>query len=446
VTQRKPREIAVNLLLERESSSVPIESLLARELPGLEPSERHLCQELVFGVCRQRALLDWLIARKSRQPALRPALATLLRLGLYQLFWLDRIPDHAVVYETVELARHKVHRSQSGFVNALLRAYSRERTETRRLIDQLKIDRPHLGYSHPRWLCDRWFQRWGPAPTRKLLDWNNTPPRSFARVNTLRVQPALLLDQWRQEGVAYDFIRHDWIPENSMFELKQHPSLVQLDSFQQGYFYIQDPSTLLASRILDPQPGDTILDLCAAPGGKTTHIAQLSLNQARILACDPDAARLDRLRQNCARLHVSCVAAHHLPELADSSAVPPPTIPRLGGAGFDRALIDAPCSNTGVMRRRVDLRWRVQPGEIQRLARLQFRLLHQGAAALRPGGILVYSTCSLEPEENEAVIERFLHEQPGFQLEIQRALSPFQDQTDGAYVARLRAPGGTATA
>jgi 16S rRNA (cytosine967-C5)-methyltransferase len=438
VTKRKPREIAAHVLIERERRSTPIESLLTRELASLPPVDRHFCQELVYGTSRQKALLDWLIDRKSRQPNPSPAIRTLLRLGLYQLVWLDRVPDHAIVHESVELAGPFGVSAQKGFINAILRAYSRERTETRALIDRLKSSQPHLGFSHPEWLCARWLQRWGRDATRQLLEWNNAAPPTFARVNTLRTDPGQLLLQWRQENVSYGFIRHDWIPENHMFELKGHPSLAQLPSFLQGAFYVQDPSTLLASFTLNPQPGDAILDLCAAPGGKTTHLAQLTNNQTRILACDPDPERLELLRQNCARLGITCVATHLLPP--DPPQNPSPSVPGFDHMRFDRVLIDAPCSNTGVMRRRVELRWRIQPDEIQRLSQVQSFLLRRGATSLEPGGVMVYSTCSLEPEENEDQIQQFLAQHPGFQLEHQRTLTPFADKVDGGYVARLRAP------
>lgn len=438
MTKRKPREIAAHVLLQRDRRAAPLESLLARELSDLGPADRHLCQELVYGVTRQQALLDWLIARKSRQANPTPVLTTLLRLGIYQLFWLDRVPPHAVVHETVEMTRPFGAGHQSGFVNAILRNYSRERDDTRDLIDRLKSTQPHLGYSHPEWLCARWLQRWGRDATRQLLEWNNTAPPTFARVNTLRSDPAQLLLQWREENVAYDFVRHDWIPENLVFKLKAHPALQQLPSFQQGGFYVQDPSTLLASFTLDPKPGDTVLDLCSAPGGKTTHMAQLTGNQGRILACDHDPDRLALLEQNCARLGVTCVATHLLPMTQPGEPSAP--IPQLGQTRFNRVLIDAPCSNTGVMRRRVDLRWRIRPEEIQRLSRLQASLLRRGAVTLEPGGILVYSTCSLEPEENEALVSAFLIEFPGFVLQHQRTLTPFDDKVDGGYVARIRAP------
>jgi 16S rRNA (cytosine967-C5)-methyltransferase len=207
--------------------------------------------------------------------------------------------------------------------------------------------------------------------------------------------------------------------------LKSHPPLASLESFRQGWFYIQDPGTLLAVRELDPQPDETILDLCAAPGGKTTFIAQLMRNEGKIIACDVSEERLKLIRENCQRLGITCVE----PILSSTLNSQPST--------FNRVLLDAPCSNTGVMRRRVDLRWRIQPEEIQRLRVTQLELLHAAAVKLKPGGVLVYSTCSLEPEENGEVVKQFLSEHPDFKLESERELLPFADNVDGAFVARL---------
>ncbi len=258
----------------------------------------------------------------------------------------------------------------------------------------------------------------------QLLEWNNTPPKTFARVNTLKTDAGKLIEKWREENVEYDFVRRDWLEENLVFELKSHPPLNSLASFRDGWFYIQDPSTLLAACKLGAQPGETILDLCAAPGGKTTFIAQLMNNDGKIVAHDSFADRLKLIRENCTRLGVTCVTA-----TATFNFEP---------AAFDRILVDAPCSNTGVMRRRVDLRWLIQPAEIERLRATQLVLLKQAATVLKPGGVLVYSTCSLEPEENSEVVKEFLATNPNFKLETERQLLPFADNVDGAYVARLK--------
>jgi 16S rRNA (cytosine967-C5)-methyltransferase len=460
VSGQKPRQIAARVLQQRHVGGGFVEDLLENALHGasLSPADRGLCQEITCGVVRWQATLDWLIARKTNGREQKPGLQNLLRLGLYQIFWLDRIPDHAAVHETVELAKQNGFGSQAGFVNAVLRGYLREQDETRKLLAGLKMSQPALGWSHPEWLVTRWQQRWGIEKTASLLEWNNTPPKTFARVNTLKfrrgefhepqtsgielgdhgTRPSEfkdagdLLARWREENVEYDFVRRDWIEENLVFELKAHPPLNSLASFRDGWFYIQDPGTLLAVGRLGPQPGETILDFCAAPGGKTTFIAQLMNNQGRIVAQDVSEERLKWIQENCARLGVTCVETI-LPSTLDS---------RLS-ASFDRILVDAPCSNTGVMRRRVDLRWRIQPEEIERLRAAQLDLLQQAAMQVKSGGVLVYSTCSLESEENGEVVQQFLSDHAAFKLESERELLPFTEGVDGAYVARMKRAGRT---
>lgn len=446
----KPRQIAARLLLRHAARAQYLEPLLDQALAGaaLSPADRGLVQELACGVVRWQATLDWLIACRTGGRTQKRGLQVLLRLGLYQLFWLDRIPDHAAVHETVELAKQLGFGPQAGFVNAILRSCLRERAQIRAQLAELKNTSPALGWSHPDWLCSRWQRAWGEASLRQLLEWNNTPPRTYARLNTLRATADQLAAQWRREGVEAEARAWDWTsvvtraplpgapapPPNGapagpvVFELASHPPLAVLPSLQQGLFYVQDPGTLLSVVELAPSPGATILDCCAAPGGKTTFIAQLMRNEGRIVARDPHPARRDLLRENCTRLGVTCV---------EVQAPPSPPLSPGGAPRFDRILVDAPCSNTGVMRRRVDLRWRLRPEEITRLAAVQLDLLHAAASELKPGGTLVYSTCSLEPEENGEVVQRFLAAQAGFRLERERTLLPFVEGVDGAYVARL---------
>jgi 16S rRNA (cytosine967-C5)-methyltransferase len=425
------RLLAFEVLRDRERGGAFTEDLLEARLARvhLAPADRALCQELAFGVVRWQAALDWLVARNTGGRTQLPDVQILLRLGLYQLFCLDRIPLHAAVDETVELAKVTGCGAQTGFINGLLRAHAREHAATRAALAELKRSHPHLGWSHPEWLVRRWLARWGAEAVARLLEWNNAPPAVFARVNTLRTDAARLLERWRMENVNYDFVRREGLRENSVFLLKSPPPLARLESFNTGGFYVQDPSTLFAVGELAPQSGEMILDLCAAPGGKTTAIAARMNNSGHIVAVDDSPVRLKLLAENCRRLGVTCVEAVATP-------------PAAAGAGhfpwFDRALVDAPCSNTGVLRRRVDLRWRLREGDLAKLARTQLELLASAAARLKPGGLLVYSTCSLEPEENENVVRKFLDAHHEFTLEGERELLPFRDAMDGAFVARLR--------
>ena len=423
----KPREIAARILQHRAGGDF-IEDLLERNLASAKLSlvDRHLCQQLVYGVVRWEATLDWLIARKTSDRPQKPMLRTVLRLALFQLFWMDRIPDHAAVHESVEMVKNAGYGQQAGFINAVLRSYLREEGATREHLAALKQTQPAIGYSHPEWLAKRWTERWGAEAAAALMGWDNIPPKTFARINTFKTEPARLLDQWRNENVQYDFFNADWVAENLVFELKDFPPLHKLPSFQQGLFYVQDPSTLLAVHMLAAQPGESILDACAAPGGKLTAIAQAMRNEGILVAQDLTEGRLKMIDENCSRLGAKCVTT------TDARTV------FRAGELFDRVLLDAPCSNTGVMRRRVDLRWRVRAEELLRLAQGQRELLASLCTLLRPGGLLIYSTCSLEPEENRQLVEQFLVENPHFILDADRELTPMKEKVDGAYVARLK--------
>lgn len=438
MNSKNPRQIAFRVLQarsDRDFTETLLERALAPETagaagaPAMKPADRALCQELVYGIVRRQATLDWLIARKTDGRPQNAGLQNLLRLGLYQIFFLDRIPAHAAVHETVELAKRDGYGPKAGFLNAVLRGCLREFDATKKLFAELKTINPAVGYSHPQWLVEKWQKRFGDERLRQLLDWNNTPPRTFARINALKIDAGKVLETWRAEDVEYDFVRRGFLGadmENLVFELKAHPPLATLNSFRDGWFYIQDPSTLLATFELAPRPGETILDLCAAPGGKTTFMAQQMNNEGKIVACDIAEDRLQLVRENCARLGVTCVES-----VLSSSFI------NLNSS-FDRILIDAPCSNTGVLRRRVDLRWRVSPDEISRLQQAQLDLLKLGASKLKPGGTLVYSTCSLEPEENSVVVQEFLRTHADFKLERERELLPFADNVDGAFVAHFQ--------
>jgi 16S rRNA (cytosine967-C5)-methyltransferase len=420
MSREKPREIAVRILQERERGQDFVESIAEKELASanLSPQDRGLAIELAYGCVRNTRALDFLIDRKTQGRQQKAALQILLRLGLYQLFFLERIPEHAAVHETVELAKQLGFGPQAGFINAVLRGYVRERAETEKLLMDLESSQPAVAYSHPDWLSQRWEKRWGLEEARALLKLNNTPPPTFARANTLRGTVDELTRAWQTEGVDFKARQFDWSP--LVFELCNHPPLASLPSFQKGLFYIQDPSTLLAAKELGARPGESILDMCAAPGGKTTYIAQLTSNQSTIVAEDAQPARLKMVQENAIRLGARIEIGPAAPERK-----------------FDRILIDAPCSNTGVLRRRVDLRWRIKETEITRLAAAQLNLLTKAAARLKPTGTILYSTCSLEPEENQSVIHKFLSAQADLHLDHERELLPVPNGVDGAYIARL---------
>jgi 16S rRNA (cytosine967-C5)-methyltransferase len=427
VSFEKPREIASRVLLQRESGKDYVENLLDAVLAQskLSGADRGLLQELVYGAVRWQATLDWLIAQKTSGRTQKSGLQVLLRLGLYQMFWLTRIPDHAAVNETVEMAKRMGFGAQSGFINAVLRGYLREREQTERTLEELKRTDIALGYSHPHWLCDRWSNRLESHQLIRLLEWNNTPPITYARVNTLRADANKLREQWVKERVEARLVPFEWAGHTLVYELQSFPPLHTLPSFCSGLFYVQDPSTLLAVAELGPRAGEMILDYCAAPGGKTSLIAERMKNEGTVLAHDVSPERINLIEENCARLGATCVRTT-LPSGLNAHA-----------ADCHRILVDAPCSNTGVMRRRVDLRWRIRETELARLRMTQLQLLHDATARLKPGGTLVYSTCSLEPEENGFVVTEFQKKHPFMHLQRERTLTPWENNVDGAYVARF---------
>lgn len=417
-----PREIVYRLLRRWEEGRDAADDLLHGALGGssLPARDRALATEMFYGCLRQRAALDWLASQKARSGPLKPGVASLVRLGLYQLFFLDKVPAHAAVNETVKLAKRHLSPPVAGFINAILRAADRERPA---LAAALKRQPLAVSGSHPEWLVKRWLARHGEADARALVEWNNQPPRLWARVNTLRASPEGLLAKWRKAGVEAEPASGPW--QGAMIALKAAAAPEQLPGFAEGEFYIQDPSTLLAVELLDPRPGERVLDACAAPGGKTTCIAARMQDRGEIVAEDSSADRLKLVTANCARLGVRSVVIRLARE------------PDAGETWFDRVLVDVPCSNTGVMRRRVDLRWRLRPDDPRKLAAQQLRLLGAAARRVKRGGVLVYSTCSLEPEENSGVVEAFLGGNAEFTAERTVETFPPRDAMDGAYAARL---------
>ena len=375
---------------------------------SLRDSDRGLARELLYGVLRNLSLLDFWIGL-LREGNLDDQSRDFLRLGLYQLFLL-RTPEHAAIHETVKLARPK----QRALINAVLRTAQRRAQELQMKANQQPLS---VRFSHPGFMVERWQKNVGKAATESLVEWNNRPPPLYGRINELKIQPT-------------DFLRtypanHPLSNHRDMVEFDRVPS----DALAAGLFYIQDPSTTLACELLDPQPDENVLDACAAPGGKTCLLAQRMKNRGAIVACDRDLDRTNRLQENLDRLGVEIASVLQHDWVQNVTAMPV--------AEFDRILIDAPCSNTGVMRRRVDVRWRLAPDDFMRMQKRQLAITRNAMGLLKRDGVLVYSTCSLEPEENEQVLALLLQEFQNFKLVEQRMITPFHDGFDGAFAAKL---------
>jgi 16S rRNA (cytosine967-C5)-methyltransferase len=416
VAQPSARRVALAALKFWRTKKEFADRVISRLLDnsGLEPSDRAFALELFYGVLRNLSLLDFWIAA-LRRGRISADLRDALRLGLYQLL-VAKTPEHAAVNETVEL----VLKRERPIVNGVLRSAVRQRGA---LSDELKSQPPEVRFSHPKFLIERWNKKFGGDSAIALCEWNNQPPPIYARINQLKIDRQNFLNRYRNARP---------VPQVSNFVQFPSPG----EALERGDCYVQDPSTAIACELLEPKPDEKILDACAAPGGKAGYLAELMAHRGLIVACDRDPDRLQLVEDNLTRLKVQIaqVVRHdwmkkELPGAIRSHAL------------FDRILIDAPCSNTGVMRRRVDVRWRLKPADFSRMATRQIGIVRAILPLLKPNGILVYSTCSLEREENEDVVEEVLHKISTLKLEKQRRLLPFRDGFDGAFAARFRRTG-----
>jgi 16S rRNA (cytosine967-C5)-methyltransferase len=423
------RQLALFALKDLETGSftdIVIDRLLSKfELSDID---RHLFTELVNGIVRRQRTLDAIIDKLAKQPAHRqpPDLRRLLRLGLYQLRYLDRIPDSAAVNTTVDLAKTNGLTGLAGVVNGILRQYIRlqDRQEEVLNLPEHSIGRLGTLYSFPDWLIEQWVLELGSIETEQLCQAFNQAPTIDLRVNSLKIDPDLLSDipaaeQQRAKlieifqtaGIEAIPIPH--LPQGLRF-VGNVGAINQLPGYLEGWWTIQDSSAQLVTHLLDPQPHEVIIDACAAPGGKTTHIAELMGNTGQIFALDKTASRLKKLQQNLDRIQLNTVKILTGDSCGFSELI----------NTADRVLLDAPCSGLGTLHRRADARWQKTPAQIHDLAKLQAKLLENTATWVKPGGVLVYATCTVCSIENEDVILPFLKTHPDWQIELPPVDSP----------------------
>lgn len=431
-----------------EAADAFVSTLLFRTLDrsSLSDADRALATTIAMGVLRHRARLDHAMSGLLNRPleGLPAAIRTVLRMGAYEVLYLDRVPAPAAVSEAVALARKHGHAGTAGLVNAVLRRLVAEGPAP--LPDAGSDPTGHLSvvYSHPRWLVARWVARWGMEEAQALLAANSRPAPATLRVNTLRTTQAELLSLLRTGGVeAHPGI----LPES----VRVHGSLTgRLPLFDKGLCGPQDEGAMLVVRALaDAAPsGSTVVDACAAPGGKSLHLAALMANSGRVLAADVHPGKVQALARRAAAFGATCVEVHHL----DAQEVG-----RRWPEQADAVLVDAPCSGLGTIRRRPEIKWRVEERSLARSAEAQQAILRGASGAVRPGGTLVYSVCSNEPEEGPEVIRGFLAANPSFAFapfagDFPRVLVgsmvdgveagevhllPHRHGTDGFYIARL---------
>jgi len=491
-----PRQIAFLALQEVDRRSAYADVALDRWLQKakLSGADRSLVTELLYGTVRRRRSLDNIIDMLAKKPASKqnPDLRIILHLGLYQLGYLTQIPAAAAVDSTVELAKENSLGGLAGFVNSLLRQYIRHQGKGEWKLPENPVERLGILHSYPDWIIELWLEQLGETETENLCEWLNQPPTIDLRVNILRSTIAEVEAAMFSAGVGVSRVPETLISVGAKHSGEQLTSLLQknyspnasppqgtcelfpvegeeisepaqaglvpvappfrvgeaglrlnarigsireLPGFQEGWWMVQDSSAQLVTYLLDPQPGEVVIDACAAPGGKTTHIAELMGDRGTVWACDRSASRLKKLTQNCDRLNLQSIkiCAEDIRNLEKFTHM------------ADRVLLDAPCSGLGTLHRHADARWRQTPETVQELSALQRELLEHTARWVKAGGILVYATCTLHPLENERVIEAFLEKHPQWKIDPPPGAAegwvkvwPHRHQMDGFFMVRLK--------
>ncbi|NLL21721.1 MAG: 16S rRNA (cytosine(967)-C(5))-methyltransferase RsmB [Firmicutes bacterium] len=441
------RSAALEALKEVEEREAYLNLVLNRILSGisLSDAERSLFTELAYGVMQRRNTLDWVLSLFLNRPMekLTIWIRNILRMGVYQLLYLPRIPDSAAVDEAVKLAYRYGHRGVAGLVNAVLRKVSAEKGSlpwpSREENPALYLS---LRHSYPLWMVERWMENMGFEEAEAFCAAGNKVPPLTVRTNTLKLSKAELKKRLELEGVgAEDLV---YAPEG--LHLKLNKRLVELESFREGLFQVQGESSMLVAPLLNPQPGESVLDLCSAPGGKTVHLGILMQNRGNIVAADLYPQRLKLVQDAARRQGIDIINIEKL----DGRSVNPDK-----EGAFQRVLVDVPCSGLGVIRRKGDLKWRRRPEDILSLAELQLQLLKGAFKYLCRGGVLLYSACTTEPEETTGVIEKFLAAEPSAKpvtlspllpeklrgeekREGMLYLWPHKHNLDGFFLARIR--------
>jgi 16S rRNA (cytosine967-C5)-methyltransferase len=427
------RRCAFKVVLRVFEQGAYADRALASEAVDLDPRERALATRIAYGTVQRRATLDAIAQRLASRPLRRiqPAALAALRLGLFQLLLLDGIPEHAAVNETVELAK-SAGSPAAAFVNAVMRRAAREGPS---LLAQLNDATPAAAavlHSVPTWLAEQLWRELGADEARALLATCNEPPESAMRVNTLVATPAEVVAALPvaaspamspADGRAATGQRAE-LPEGLV--LAEPFDIQGSELWRRGAIMGQSRGSMAVARMLEPQLGERVLDLCAAPGAKTTHLAALAADRGEILAVERHPGRARALARTCERMRSESVQV----QVGDATR-------RRSGPPFDRVLLDPPCSGLGTLQSRPDIRWRMSPAQIKELAHLQRRMLRAAAAATGPGSVLVYSVCTVSRSETTGVLDAFTSDQPEFILDQSIQLLPHRDGTDGFFIARL---------
>ncbi len=430
-----------------------IEQILNGLMPQTDQKQR--ATDLVFGCIRNYSAIDMVIARFAGRPPgrIEPDLLNIIRVAAYELIYCPMTAGYAIVNEAVDSAGNFAGKKQAGFVNAVLRQVTRHiknrqsplsEANTQKTLPQTPTtgcqfdseilpepvaepaDYLSAAFSLAKWLVEDWLEQFGPENTRQICFASNRRVGIYLRANTLKITAAELAEKLQQAGVNLEIS-----PKEQMIKLKSPSSITKLPGFAEGLFSVQDPAAALPVRLLQPQPDWTIFDLCAAPGTKTTQLAELTDDKAAIIATDIDGTRLQKIKENTDRLGIKSVTVVDYEKLERA-------ISEFGP--FDCVLADVPCSNTGVLSKRAEVRLRIKPKAVEKISKIQTGLLNLAARTVKPGGRICYSTCSIQKQENSGLVEDFLNGHPGFTVESERLTLPSaQDfDHDGGYFAIIK--------
>lgn len=439
------RSLAVKILTRVERTDSYLEKLIDYEIRTevLNDYDKSLLNEICHGVIRWMRRLDWFLNGfyRGQWEKCMPEIKNTLRVALYQILFLNKIPDYAAVNEATEFIKRISTQKHADVVNGLLRTIIRTKDELvypTREIDEIK----YLGImqSHPNWMVKRWIQRFGFDEAEQLAEANNKRPILTIRINDLKISREDFLKRLSEKNIIYRFCKY----LDNFITLRLMSKIYLDDDFREGYYSVQDESAGLVSVLLAPEGNDLILDMCAAPGGKSTHLAQLLKNRGKIIAVDKYEGKIRTMKENVERL-----AATNIEFVQDDASDFQSDL--VTTQRFDKILLDAPCSGLGVLSKKPDIRWKREPEDILRLSKFQKKLLCNAAKYLKPGGVIVYSTCTIEPEENGDVIKDFLANNPDFKIDdaskyVSKELVneegcietfPHRQNIDGSFAARL---------
>lgn len=411
-----PRETALKILFEINKSGAYSNIALNKNLEDnkLSNLDRAFITELVYGSLKWKLSIDYIIDQFSsvKIKKLSPWILNILRLGVYQLVYMSKIPESAACNESVNLAKRYGHSASSRYVNAVLRNVARSRDKVE-YPDKSKDLSTYLSikYSHPEWMVKKWLERFGGHFTEELLESNNETAPLTVRVNTLKANKEELQTELNKEGFETEPARY---LENAL-TIKNPSSIIKMGAFIKGLFQVQDESSMMVGQILDPKPGQLFIDVCSAPGGKATHIAQLMQNKGQVIARDVHEHKIKLIKEAALRLGIDIINAEVFDALEQDLSL-------TGKA--DGVLVDAPCTGFGIIRRKPDIKWTRNINDLDEIVKLQEKILNTASGYVKAGGVLVYSTCTIEPKENEELVKRFLRDNKEFELEDISALLP----------------------